>query len=155
MKVECRRRLFRLSVNFIESAAAAGQMNREGAAFVNSAMDGYEAPVNLGDVLDNGQPQPCPPELSASAFIYHIKPLENACQVLFFNAAALVANRNKNFRGVLLNRDCYRTVIRAVLYGIINQIEHRLLNQGRIYFGSDSLLTAQLYRNIFLIGFVF
>jgi len=67
-------------------------MDREGAAFAKGAFHGDITAMGLGNMLDNGQPQTRAAHGPAAGLVHAVKPFEQARQMLFGNAHALVCN---------------------------------------------------------------
>lgn len=54
------------------------QVDGEGAALAQCALDGHIAAMDLGDVLDDGQAQAGPAQLPAAALVDDVKPLKES-----------------------------------------------------------------------------
>ena len=89
--------------------------------FFTSYMDGM--PVSLNNVFADGQAQPRPGRITVTAFRGPVKSFEDAVQVFFRYANAIVADLDKNIVPVgIIHTGHYRAIVFAIFYGIVNKI---------------------------------
>ena len=108
------------------------QIEGEGAALSQLAVDGDIAAVGLGDMFDDGQPQAGAAELAAARLVHPVEPFEQTGEMLFGDAHALVLEADLDFivHGQRLDLD--GAFGRAVLDRIVQQVHRGLLQQGGI-----------------------
>jgi len=68
------------------------KINRKNGAFSWSALNIHRTPMNLCDVFDNRQSQPCPAQFTASGLVDPVKTLKQSRQVFGGNTATGITN---------------------------------------------------------------
>ena len=89
--------------------------------------------MDLRDVFDDREPEPCPPLISAPGFIDSVKPFEQSWQVFLCDADALIAHRNDHSAGVGLRFEPDRTAGLAVVDGVIEKVDQCLFYKRGVY----------------------
>jgi len=82
--------------------------------------------MGLGDVFDDGEPQPCAAHVSAPGLINPVKTLEESRQRLIFYAATLVADAYADLPICLRSLDQNRAPFIAEFYRIIDEVHNGL-----------------------------
>lgn len=103
--------------------------------------------MGLGDVFDDGQTQARSPGQAAAAVVDPVDTLKEAGQVLRFNATALVPDSNNHFGAGTFSLHLDLTVRLAIFNGVVHQVHHGLLQQGRIGSGPEIIGAVQVYGN--------
>jgi len=120
-----------------------GKEDAECASFAGHTVDFDAAPVDLNDVLDNGEPQAGSADLPAPGLVHPVKALKETGEVLFFNADALVTHLDENALIGVFGADPDLTVRMAVFDGIVQEVHHGLFKKGGIDLCLEVLVAGQ------------
>ncbi len=98
--------------------------------------------MGLNDMLDNGEAQSCPTQLTAPPLVHPVEPFEEPGEVFRGYAASLVADFYGNFAPVFENFNLHGTPRLTVFNGIIKEIPYCLLKQLGVGLDDDRFLTV-------------
>jgi hypothetical protein len=88
--------------------------------------------MDQGNVLDDSQAQTGAAQLATATLVNHVESLEDARDMLLWDAATGVLDVDGNVLVLLTDFDIYLAALVAVFDGVIHEVDDRLLQQRRV-----------------------
>ena len=127
-------------------------MDGEGAAPAQFTFHRYMPPVGLGDVFNDGKPQPGAAHVAAASLVDPIEPFKEPGEMLPGDAGALVLYPDDDVRARLMGGNLDGALRFTVFDGVVDEVDDSLFQQGWIH-GSNSVAgTGMLDLNISCLG---
>src|SRR5215212_3155168 len=101
------------------------QVDGEGRAFAQNALEGHAPAVVLGDMPNDAQAQTRPAGLLGAGLVHPVETLENTFEVLLGNAYARVRDAYDDLVLVRASGDLHTPAAWGVLHGVLHEVgEH-------------------------------
>src|SRR5207245_6722593 len=126
---------------------ATGQNHANGGSLSEFALGFDAAAVELRDVFDDREAESGAPDaFGAACFIGAIKTFENARQIVFINADAVVAHAERNFAPALLSSKTNSAVLAGIFHRIVEQIVEDFM-QSRFFRANHRQIGCKIDNN--------